>query len=37
MVMGLTGPEGWEDIVRRYVPDSVFRELGRANTGSPES
>jgi len=29
MVMGLTGPEGWEETVRRYVPDAVFRELGR--------
>jgi len=29
MVMGLTGPDGWEDIVRRYVPAAVFRELGR--------
>ncbi|MFU8893008.1 MAG: pantetheine-phosphate adenylyltransferase [Luteolibacter sp.] len=29
MVMGLTGPEGWEETVRRYVPGAVFRELGR--------
>lgn len=28
MVMGLTGPEGWEETVRRYVPDPVFRALG---------
>ena len=24
MVKGLIGPEGWEDTVRRYVPDPVF-------------
>ena len=29
MVKGLIGPEGWEDIVRRYVPAPVFDELAR--------
>jgi len=29
MVMGLTGPEGWEETVRRYVPEPVFRELAK--------
>ncbi len=27
MVMGLTGPEGWRENVRRYVPPAVFRAL----------
>ena len=27
MVKGLIGPEGWEDIVRRYVPIPVFNAL----------
>ena len=27
MVMGLIGPEGWEGIVRRYVPAPVFDAL----------
>jgi len=29
MIKGLIGPEGWEDIVRRYVPGPVFDELAR--------
>jgi pantetheine-phosphate adenylyltransferase len=28
MVKSLIGPEGWQDIVRRYVPPSVFAALG---------
>jgi len=24
-VRGLVGPEGWQDIVRRFVPESVYR------------
>lgn len=24
-VKGLVGPEGWRDVVRRYVPDAVYR------------
>jgi pantetheine-phosphate adenylyltransferase len=27
MIKSLTGPSGWEDIVRRYVPDPVFEAL----------
>ena len=26
-VKGLIGPDGWEDIVRRYVPQAVFEKL----------
>lgn len=29
MIKGLIGPTGWEDIVRRYVPDPVFQALSR--------
>lgn len=27
MIKSLTGPEGWEDTVKRYVPDEVFKVL----------
>ena len=27
MVKGLVGPEGWETIIRHYVPDPVYRRL----------
>lgn len=27
MVKGLIGPEGWQDTVRRYVPQTVFEAL----------
>jgi len=27
MIKGLTGPDGWEDVVRRYVPEPVFKKL----------
>ena len=27
MIKGLTGPTGWEETVRRYVPDAVFHAL----------
>ena len=30
MIKGLIGPEGWEEIVRRYVPGPVFDELAKA-------
>lgn len=30
MVRGLIGPEGWQDIVRGYVPVPVFERLRRA-------
>jgi len=26
-IKGLVGPEGWQDIVRRYVPNAVFSKL----------
>jgi pantetheine-phosphate adenylyltransferase len=29
MVKGLIGPDGWEDIVRRYVPAPVFSVLSK--------
>ncbi|NNC87567.1 MAG: pantetheine-phosphate adenylyltransferase [Akkermansiaceae bacterium] len=29
MVKGLIGPDGWEDNVRRYVPQPVFEVLAR--------
>ncbi|MBB06820.1 MAG: pantetheine-phosphate adenylyltransferase [Roseibacillus sp.] len=31
MVKGLIGPEGWENTVRRYVPDPVFEALSTAD------
>jgi pantetheine-phosphate adenylyltransferase len=27
MVKGLVGPKGWQRVVRKYVPDAVFRRL----------
>ena len=33
MVKGLSGPDGWEDTVRRYVPSPVFDVL--AKQGAP--
>jgi pantetheine-phosphate adenylyltransferase len=27
MVKGLVGPEGWRPVVRKYVPDPVYRRL----------
>ncbi|RYD30856.1 MAG: pantetheine-phosphate adenylyltransferase, partial [Verrucomicrobiaceae bacterium] len=27
MIKGLTGPVGWEETVRRYVPKAVFEAL----------
>ena len=32
MVKSLIGPEGWENTVRRYVPDPVFEALSATNT-----
>ena len=26
-VKGLVGPEGWEEVVRKYVPDAAYRQL----------
>ena len=34
MVKGLIGPENWEDTVRRYVPEPVFKQLSENNTKS---
>lgn len=31
MVKGLIGPEGWEAIVKRYVPEPVFEKLKEAH------
>ncbi len=30
-VKGMIGPEGWQEIVRRYVPEAVFRDLALAH------
>ncbi len=27
LVKGLVGPQGWEEVVRKYVPDPVYRTL----------
>src|SRR5437867_8104183 len=27
MVMGLVGPKGWRRVVRKYVPEAVYRHL----------
>jgi pantetheine-phosphate adenylyltransferase len=32
MVKGLIGPEGWEEQVRRYVPESVFALLKKRHS-----
>jgi pantetheine-phosphate adenylyltransferase len=31
MVKGLVGPEGWENIVKQYVPEQVFEKLREAH------
>jgi len=36
MVMGLIGPDGWQDTVRRYVPTPVFGAL-TAKHSDPDS
>ncbi len=33
LVKGLVGPEGWEDVVRGYVPKEVYTELLRKSQG----
>ena len=30
MVKGLVGPKGWRKVVRKYVPDPVYRHLAKA-------
>jgi len=37
MVKGLIGPEGWEDTVRRYVPEPVFDALSPAHCDPDKS
>lgn len=32
-VKGLIGPEGWQDVVARYVPDPVFRLICKKRGG----
>jgi pantetheine-phosphate adenylyltransferase len=32
MVRGLIGPLGWQNIVRKYVPDPVYRTLLKSHT-----
>jgi pantetheine-phosphate adenylyltransferase len=32
MIKSLTGPEGWEETVKRYVPDEVFKVLKAGNS-----
>jgi pantetheine-phosphate adenylyltransferase/8-oxo-dGTP diphosphatase len=27
MVKGLVGPDGWQEVVRKYVPEPVYRRL----------
>lgn len=31
MVKGLIGPDGWEEIVKSYVPEPVFQKLKKAH------
>ena len=30
MVKGLVGPQGWQKVVRKYVPDAVYRRFSRS-------
>lgn len=30
MVKGLVGPKGWQGVVRKYVPEPVYRHLSKA-------
>src|SRR6266700_3760026 len=32
MVRGLVGPEGWQRVVRKYVPDPVYRRFLKSDT-----
>lgn len=27
MVKGMVGPEGWRDMIRRYLPEPVYRKI----------
>ena len=35
MVKGMVGPEGWRDMIRRYLPEPVYRKIlkDHENTG----
>jgi len=33
MVKGLVGPEGWQEVVRKYVPDPVYQRLVDCTVG----
>lgn len=35
MVKGLVGPQGWRDIVPRYVPEAVFAKMLTDNAAKP--
>jgi pantetheine-phosphate adenylyltransferase len=37
MVKGLVGPEGWENIIRHYVPDPVYQRLLRMHSSTGNS
>jgi pantetheine-phosphate adenylyltransferase len=39
MVKGLVGPQGWEEVIRHYVPEPVYQRLLRMHTslGNPVS
>ena len=34
MVKGLVGPDGWQQMVRRYVPEAVYRKMIEDNGGA---
>jgi pantetheine-phosphate adenylyltransferase len=35
MIKSLIGPDGWEDTVRRYVPEPVFAQLAKRDQEGP--
>ena len=36
MIKSLIGPKGWEDTVRRYVPEPVFQVLAQQDENGPQ-
>jgi pantetheine-phosphate adenylyltransferase len=36
MIKSLIGPKGWEETVRRYVPEPVFQLLARQDEDGPQ-
>ncbi len=41
MVKGLVGPDGWRDMIRRYLPEAVYDKIVRdhdktANDGASQ-